>query len=130
MGIYLSEYNNPIALFEKNNRYTPRIPINTEVNICEEKYHETAITNITLIIITIVIVNIVITTFSKPIAFMSLMVPTILRAFISFPVFASLHSAMVVARKNIIEINTPKNGTIHNCKINPKKKDIIEGSIK
>ncbi len=128
--IYLSEYKSPIALFEKNNRYTPKIPINTEVKICEEKYHEIAKTAITLIIITILIVNMVTNTFSKPIAFISLIVPTIFKALSNFPVFASLHSAMVVARKNIIEINTPKRGTIHNCNINPKKKDIIDGSMK
>ncbi len=127
---YLSEYSKPIALLEKNNMYTPRILIITEVNICEAKYQEMPKTIIKLIIMTRITVNVVKNTFPNPIAFISFKVPNTFKAFVNLPVFASRHSAMVVARKNTIDINTPKRGTIHNCRITPKKKDIIDGSMK
>ena len=80
--------------------------------------------------LTSIIVKDVKNTFPKPITFMSLIVPTTFKAFVKFPVLANLHSAIVVAKKNIIDINTPNIGTIHNCRIIPKKKEIIEGRMK
>lgn len=80
--------------------------------------------------VTRITVNDVKKTFSNPIAFISLIVPTTFKAFVKFPVLANLHSAMVVAKKKIIDMITPNIGTIHNCKITPKKKDTIDGRIK
>ena len=130
LKIYLSEYNNPIALFEKNNIYTPKILITMDVITFECKYHKMVKTTNRLMIITLKTVKVVNSTFSKPIVCISFNVPKTFKAFVNLPVFANLHSAIVVAKKNIIDMINPSIGMIHNCKITPKKKDNNVGTIK
>ena len=61
--------------------------------------------------------------FNNPTLEMSPIASPIAKASPKLSVFANLHSAIVVAKKNTIDMINPSIGIIHNCKITPKKKD-------
>lgn len=99
---YFSEYNNPSALFEKNNKYTSIIAVIIDVKISDPA-SENIVMNIpsinTEIIINTIVVRI---TFVAPILFISSNAPFISSAYAKSPVCASLHSAIDSANANMI----------------------------